>query len=316
MINTQKDKKATPAPAINILITATHDGQRLDNFLFAHYRNLPKSHIYRMIRKGEVRINSKRAKPSNKLSTDDAVRIPPITVANRKPPRISHDSVRALRQQIIFEDETLLIINKPANISVHSGSKNSFGLIDLLKKLRPQDAIALAHRLDKSVSGCIAVAKNRPSLLGLHKAFREKAVEKVYLALTLGHWYKPMAVSLKLSHTPHKQIVSKQGKPALSHFTPKAYIGNYTLVSVRITTGRTHQIRAHAAHCKHPLAGDKKYGDFGINRQLEKLGLKRIFLHASQLAFTWHGERRVFKARLPDELQGLLDILDSAKIGE
>ena len=304
-----KDKNTTHIPATKILITADREGQRLDNFLFARHRGLPKSYIYRIIRSGEVRINSKRTKPSDKLNANDIVRTPPITVMSRKPPNISHDSIQALKRQIIFEDEGLLVINKPANMSVHSGSRNSYGLIDLLKKLRPKDDVALAHRLDKSVSGCIAIAKTRSSLLILNKAFREQTVEKVYLALVLGHWNKPQTVRLKLGRIPQKRVVSEQGKPTLSHFTPQEQIGNYTLVSVNIMTGRTHQIRVHAAHCGHPLIGDKKYGDFKTNRQFEKLGLKRIFLHASRLAFKWHGQRRVFEAPVPDELQQILEVL-------
>ncbi len=314
MVNTQRDKKENRAAVTNTRITAAHAGQRLDNFLFARYRNLPKSRVYGMIRGGEVRINSRRAKPSNKLSAGDTVRIPPVTVTSRQPPNIPRGHVLAAERRIIFEDEALLILNKPAGISAHSGSRNSFGLIDVLKRLRPQNDVALAHRLDKGVSGCIAIAKTRPALLALHKAFREQAAEKTYLALTQGHWRKPQAVGLPLARAPHKQVVAERGRRALSHFAPQEHIGDYTLISVRIATGRTHQIRVHAAHCGHPLAGDKKYGDFKDNRKLEKLGLKRIFLHASQLAFEWHGEKRSFEAPLPDELQSLLRALNSAKM--
>ena len=292
-----------------IKVSEAYGGQRIDNFLFREYKNLPKSYIYRVIRSGEVRINSGRVPPSYKLSVGDQIRIPPIAYTSPVPPCLSDADADALLKCIIFEDEEMLVIDKPAHLAVHTGTAHSFGLIDLLK-YKYSDDIGLVHRLDKDTSGCLIVAKSRAVLLRLQKLFRESQVEKIYQVLVVGRWQQSRRVSMPLRRAVQKQTVTDNGKHAITDFAILRLLTGYSLMSVSLITGRTHQIRVHAAHCGHPVAGDNKYGDFSNNRKLAQLGLRRIFLHAHKVSFKWHEKRLSFEAPLPNSLQKLIEQLD------
>lgn len=297
-----------------IRVSATHVGQRIDNFLLREYKYIPKSHIYRVIRSGELRINSKRVKPSYKLAVGDRIRIPPLAHTMPAPPRLSDTDVEAISKRIVYQDDTLLVIDKPAHLAVHTGTAHSFGLIDLLKYKYSLDDptvdLGLVHRLDKDTSGCLIIAKSRDTLLRLHKLFRDSQVEKIYQALVVGRWRQPRRVSMPLRRVAHKQTVTDEGKNAITDFSVIRRFKDYSLMSASLITGRTHQIRVHAAHCGHPVAGDRKYGDFSNNRKLVQLGLKRIFLHAHHVSFGWRGKVLSFEIPLPDALQRLLEQLD------
>ena len=289
-----------------IRVSGAYAGQRIDNFLFREYKNMPKSHIYRVIRSGELRVNSGRVKPSYKLTVGDQIRLPPLRYTPSLPPRISATDVAAISKSILYEDDELLVINKPAYLAVHSGTAHSFGLIDLLRYKYSANEVGLAHRLDKDTSGCLVVAKSRGSLLRLQKLFRDSQVEKVYQTLVVGCWRNPGRVAMPLRRVLQQQVVADNGRHAVTDFSVIHLFKNYSLMSVSLITGRTHQIRVHAAQCGHPIVGDKKYGDFSNNRKFAQLGLRRIFLHAYQLSFEWDGNKLLFEAPLPDLLQSLL----------
>jgi len=297
-----------------IAVLAAHAGQRIDNFLFRQYKQIPKSHLYRVIRSGELRVNSRRVKPSYKLSAGDRIRMPPLAYTPPLPPQLAAADINALAARILYEDDTLLVIDKPPHLAVHRGTAHGYGLIDLLRQRCPADDLGLVHRLDKDTSGCLLVAKSRPTLLALQKHFRDAQVEKIYQALLVGRWARRGRVSMPLRRTPHKQAIAAGaiaggGRHATTHFRVARLFKHYSLMSVALMTGRTHQIRVHAAHCGHPVAGDNKYGDFANNRALARLGLKRIFLHAHRLAFVWRDKTLAFESPLPDDLQQLLQRL-------
>ena len=281
-------------------------GQRLDNFLLARYKHVPKSRLYRTIRGGEVRVNSRRAKPHYRLGAGDRIRVPPLETKPKHAVRISDEDIAATGRLILHEDRELIVINKPAGRTAHAGTGHSYGLVNVLRQMRPDDDVQLGHRLDKSTSGCLAFAKSRGALLALHRAFRAREMDKQYQALVIGRWQAPGEVSQALSRGPHRQQTDDDGKAATSHFEVLRRYKGHTLVAVRLLTGRTHQIRVHAAHCGHPVAGDRKYGDFAANRVLAKIGLKRMFLHARRLAFPWAGQTLACEAPLPEELECLL----------
>ena len=292
-----------------IKVSEAYGGQRIDNFLFREYKNVPKSYIYRVIRSGELRVNSGRVSPSYKLSAGDRIRIPPIAYTSPASPRLSDTDADALLKSIIYEDDEILVIDKPAHLAVHTGTAHNFGLIDLLKH-KYSDDVGLVHRLDKDTSGCLVVAKSRNVLLRLQKLFRESQVEKIYQVLVVGRWQQSHRVSMPLRRAVQKQTVADNGKHAVTDFTVIRLFEDYSLMSVSLITGRTHQIRVHAAHCRHPVAGDNKYGDFSNNRKLARLGLKRIFLHAHKVSFKWREQVLSFEAPLPEPLQKLIAQLD------
>ncbi len=287
-----------------------NSGQRLDNFLLGLFRHVPKSRLYRTIRSGEVRVNSRRAKPYQRLGAGDRVRLPPLETRARRAPRVGDDAVAAAERLVLHEDLDLIVVDKPANTATHAGSGHSYGMIDVLRRMRPDDDVQLAHRLDKGTSGCLAFAKSRDALLALHRAFRAGQVEKEYRALVVGRWHAPAEVSQPLARGARGQRTDEDGKPAVSHFRVLRRYGRHTLMAVRLATGRTHQIRVHAARCGHPVAGDRRYGDFAANRALAKRGLKRTFLHARRLSFEWNGQRLECEAPLPKELRHLLEHLE------
>lgn len=300
-----------------LTVTEQHAGRRIDNVLSSHYRDVPRGRIYQMIRKGEVRVNSKRVKQDYRLQLADAIRLPPVfkNVAPKKPAPPA-GLLEELAERIIYQDTGMLVLNKPAGLAVHSGSRQSFGIIDAMRELLPEEEhLELVHRLDKETSGCLLLAKNHPVLRELQEIFRRKRVHKEYLALLKGPLQKKqLEVDLRLaragSQTGDRSVkVSGEGKVSRTLFIRQRNYSNSSLVRAVIETGRTHQIRAHAAHIGHPVAGDRKYGDYEFNRKMKKEGLKRMFLHAETITLPLAGKQKKFtiSASLPDELARFLD---------
>ena len=298
-------------------ITDAHEGQRLDNFLINLLKGVPKSHIYRIIRKGEVRINKGRCDAKRKLLIGDIVRIPPIRVAEEKQ-LISAPAylTTSLTRDILFEDDAILVINKPSGFAVHGGSGISSGVIEALRELRPDSRfLELVHRLDRDTSGCLIIAKKRSALRTLHEYFRGDGVKKNYLALLHGRWEKQKLIVdqplLKnISQGGERMVkISSSGKPSKTLFRRLAIYHDTTLVEASPYTGRTHQIRVHAAWLGHAIIGDQRYGENGINKKFRQRGYKRLFLHAHKLQFAHPVSGEVLKlvAPLPDDLQALLD---------
>ncbi len=293
-------------------------GQRLDNFLLSRLKGVPRSHVYRLIRSGQVRVNSGRAKPSRRLAPGDRVRVPPLRLSPPSRP-VAAASVQWINDRILHEDQRLMVIDKPAGLAVHGGSGVSLGLIETLRAARPESPyLELAHRLDRSTSGCILIAKKRSALRVLHEFLRTDAIDKHYLALLQGPWdlgKRTFETPLRTTHRRDGErfvVVDPQGKLAVSEFAPVEFFGpRATLMTVQIRTGRTHQIRVQAAAAGHPVAGDERYGDRRFNSQLKRIGLQRLFLHAQSLSLTWPGseQEQTFNAPLPAELVAVLERL-------
>ena len=293
-------------------------GRRLDNFLASELKGVPRSRIYRICRKGEVRVNKGRVKPDYRLREGDKVRIPPVRVAapvDRGDP--DGNAVQRINGRVVHEDARLLVLDKPAGMAVHGGSGISFGVIELLRRARPEAYyLELAHRLDRDTSGLLVIAKKRSALRELHDALRERRLRKRYLALVGGRWQggrrtvdEPL---LKNSLRSGERVVRVDalGKQSITHFMPERVFADTSLMSVDIVTGRTHQIRVHGAHIGHPLAGDQKYGDETLNRRLKAFGLKRLFLHAARLELPQQdGPPLVVEAPPGPELQQVLERL-------
>ena len=268
-------------------------GQRIDNFLMARVKGVPRSHLYRVLRRGEVRVNKGRVKPSYRLRAGDLVRIPPVRQAEAPAPgRPPEATLRSLADAVLYEDDRLLVLDKPAGLAVHGGSGLSFGLIETLRLERPDTQLELVHRLDRDTSGCLILSKRRSTLRDLHEALRDNAMDKRYLALLAGTLPRaeilvdaPLLKNTLRSGERVVRVDAAEGKPARTVFRRLRQFGGATLVEVRLLTGRTHQIRVHAAHLGAPVAGDAKYGDAEANRRFRALGLKRLFLHAAALTF-------------------------------
>ena len=269
-------------------------GQRIDNFLLARLKGVPKSVIYRVLRKGEVRVNKKRIKPEYKLQQDDVVRIPPLTVAAEgEPVSVKLSMVKNLEQHILFEDNDLIVLNKPSGMAVHGGSGLQFGVIEALRALRPlAKHLELVHRLDRDTSGCLLIAKKRSVLTHLHEQLRNKTVEKKYWALVAGDWdskvrkvTEPLKKNTLQSGERVVRVDEKEGKPSETRFRILQRYQQGTLVEAFPVTGRTHQIRVHTACKGHPIACDDKYGDNTFTAQMQQIGLNRLFLHAKTLSF-------------------------------
>jgi 23S rRNA pseudouridine955/2504/2580 synthase len=300
-----------------VQVDGASDGQRIDNFLLRELKGVPRSHIYRLLRKGEVRVNKGRVRPEHKLQLGDEVRVPPVRVAEPDaPPTVSRGLGEYLEAAILFEDDALLVVNKPAGLAVHGGSGVSFGLIEALRTLRPEAKfLELVHRLDRDTSGCIMVAKKRSALLKLHEALRGDGVDKRYLALVAGEWPahkgRVEAPLEKNTLRSGERVVrvSASGKPALTEFRVVERLPRATLVEARPVTGRTHQIRVHAQFAGYPLACDDKYGDKAADVQFRELGLKRLFLHAKSLSVEWQGKPLRFEAPLDPDLETFLETL-------
>lgn len=313
----------TRRPAVREVRVGEHQaGQRIDNFLITQLKGVPKTHIYRILRKGEVRVNKGRIKPDYRLQEGDVVRVPPVRTGEAPAP--AQPGARVLdviAASIIYEDDALLILNKPAGIAVHGGSGVSYGVIEALRALRPEAPfLELGHRLDRDTSGCLVLAKKRSALRAFQALLRSSGMDKQYLALAQGRWgggTRRVSAPLRknvLSSGERMVRVDPEGKPALSIFEPVTRFADATLMRVTLVTGRTHQVRVHAAHAGHPLAGDDKYGDPVFNRHMAGRGLKRLFLHASALQFTLPMERPrdiAVSAPLPPELCAVIDRLES-----
>ena len=291
------------------------EGQRLDNYLLKHLKGVPKSHVYRVIRKGEVRVNKGRKKAEYKLQLDDVVRIPPIRVSESGQVEASDNLKQLLTDSVLYEDKGLLIINKPSGLAVHSGSGVTIGVIEALRSMY-KDPVELVHRLDRATSGILLIAKKRSVLKNLHEQLSQHQMEKRYTALVKGTWSKKRhTIDAPLYQNSRYTVVDAKGKEAISHFQPLKNFHQQdfeaSLVEVLIETGRTHQIRAHAKHAGHPIAGDDKYGDPRFDAEIKTKGLKRLFLHAHQLTFTnpLTNEIQKVQAPLTQDLQDFLKIL-------
>lgn len=307
-----------PGEGVRLLrIDATADGQRVDNFLLRELKGVPKSRIYRLLRKGEVRVNKGRVKPEYKLQAGDELRVPPVRMSViDAPPNVSSGLAERLESSILYEDEGLLVVDKPAGLAVHGGSGVNLGLIEALRVLRPQAKfLELVHRLDRDTSGCIMVAKKRTALLTLHEALRGDGVDKRYLALVAGEWpahkHRIEAPLEKNTLRSGERVVrvSASGKSALTEFRVVERFPGATLVEARPITGRTHQIRVHAQFAGYPLACDDKYGDKEADIRFRDAGLKRLFLHAKSLSITWQAKPLKFEAPLQPELASFLEVL-------
>jgi 23S rRNA pseudouridine955/2504/2580 synthase len=304
------------------LVTVSDDraGQRLDNFLSGQLKGVPRSLIYRICRTGEVRINGRRAKPDQRLEAGDEVRIPPVRVAERgevAPP--PGGQLTRIEAAIIHEDRDFLVIDKPAGVASHGGSGVSFGAIELLRAARPRDTLELAHRLDRDTSGVLVLTRKRSALTGLQAAIREGRVEKRYLALIQGALLQPrLTVDAPLRKSvlqggERMVRVDPDGKPSRSRFIERERYAEASLVEVALETGRTHQIRVHAQHIGHPLAGDEKYGEREFNRRMRDKGLKRLFLHAARFEFSLGERSFAFSAPLAPELAAVIDTLQERR---
>jgi 23S rRNA pseudouridine955/2504/2580 synthase len=285
--------------------------QRIDNFLLRRLKGVPKSHVYRVLRSGEVRVNSGRVGPQYRLQPGDRVRLPPLRIAAKK-----EDKARAAEFPVVYEDAALLVVDKPAGIAVHGGSGVSFGVIESLRASRPQaKLLELAHRLDRDTSGLLVVAKKRAALVELHRMLREGEVDKTYVALVKG---QPPRDAFEIREPLHKHVsasgerrvsVAQGGMAAVTKIRVTRKAGDFSVLEVRLLTGRTHQIRVHLAHSGHPVLGDDKYGDFELNRTLAKQGLKRLGLHARKLAFSHPvtHERLRLEAPVPPEMARFME---------
>lgn len=321
MSDISTDSSGKFATVTMVEITEDQSGQRIDNFLLSKLKGVPKSRIYRILRKGEVRVNKSRVKPEYKLQGGDVVRIPPIRVAERA--AVQGPSLKLqklLEQSVLYEDDLLLVVNKPAGLAVHGGSGVNLGLIEALRATRPKHSfLELVHRLDRETSGCLIVAKKRSSLRFLQDEMRARRVVKVYQALAVGRWPRGMKrVNMPLLKNELKSgervvKIHPDGKPSATNFAVLTRFDTATLMEATLETGRTHQIRVHSQYAGCPLAGDDKYGNDEFNRQMKSLGLKRMFLHAVKLAFNSpEGGKIKVEAPLPDELKQVLQRLESS----
>ncbi len=312
-------KNSSPGVRL-VTVPDEREGQRIDNFLTGQLKGVPKSLIYRILRTGQVRINGKRAKPDARVAGGDEVRIPPVRVAEAGEEKVAPPAlIKRVAQAVIFEDRDFLVIDKPAGIASHGGSGVAFGAIELLRAARPDESLELAHRLDRDTSGVLVLARRRAALTALQELIRDGYITKQYLALLHGRPKRSrfdVNVPLRkfdLQGGERMVRVSDDGKPALTAFK---VIGNYadaSLAEVTLYTGRTHQIRVHAQHAGHPLAGDEKYGLREFNKALRDFGLRRLFLHAARFEFDLNGKTHSFSAPLAADLAEVLDRLPTGK---
>ncbi len=303
-----------------VSISADQAGQRIDNFLLTRLKGAPRSLIYRILRKGEVRVNKGRIKPPYKLQAGDEVRIPPVRLSDKPQTTPSRSAIDIIAENILYEDKRLLVLNKPSGFAVHGGSGLSYGIIEALRSLFPNAPyLELVHRLDRDTSGCLLIAKKRSMLRFLHEQLREHRLRKQYLTLVKGLWQNGKqtikAPLLKNTLRSGERLVrvDDTGKIAISHFKPHITSSLASLMEVDLETGRTHQIRVHATHSGHPIAGDEKYGDADFNQTMRDYGLKRLFLHASKISFALSPDSEEIiemEAPLETSLQNTLKQLD------
>lgn len=290
-------------------------GQRIDNFLTRYLKGVPRSHVYRILRNGEVRVNKGRVKPSYRLAVDDRIRIPPVRSGDSAEAWAPGPVRSRLEAAILLEDDDLIVLNKPAGLAVHGGSGLHYGVIEVLRQIRPHaPTLELAHRLDRDTSGCLLIAKSRRMLSALHGLLRTGEIEKQYIALIAGVWQggmREVVAPVARQRGLETMTVREGGKQAHSLFKPLTRFEQSTLMEVRIRTGRTHQIRAHAAHLGYPIVGDDKYGDIAFNRLMHERGLRRLFLHAARLMFRIpeSGRKYCVEAPLDSHLRRVLENL-------
>lgn len=306
-------------------IDEDHHGQRIDNYLFNKLKGVPKSRVYRILRKGEVRVNKGRIKAEYKLQSGDSIRIPPIRVAEQKDDLhlAKLKKIQDLENCILYETKQYLVFNKPSGIAVHGGSGLSFGVIEALRALRPKEKfLELVHRIDKDTSGCLLIAKRRSYLIHFQNQLRHRKMDKQYIAIVSGHWPAKMKfVDVPLLKTNHPSgervvVVNNEGKPSQTRFELIEKLGGYSLVRAKPVTGRTHQIRVHARHCYCPLLGDQKYSDLNQDEAiLEKLKISTFFLHAKTLKYQLpEGNQQVtMEAPLPPLMETVIDKLRQLK---
>lgn len=313
------DSEQKKADARILKVESGYAGQRIDNFLFNVLKGVPKSYVYRIIRRGEVRVNKGRKSASYRIQTDDLVRIPPLRLVERDETKPDRHLLKRLEQAILFRDERFLVLNKESGLAVHGGSGINYGVIEGLRALYPEEReLELVHRLDRETSGCLLISRRRSALRILHQLMRSNQIDKRYLALVAGQWDsdrlevdQPLLKNV-LQSGERMVRVDQMGKPALTRFRVRRRFKDCMLVEAQLVTGRTHQIRVHAAHLGTPILGDEKYGSSGDNRHLRELGLKRLFLHAESLRFRWPESSSdiIVKAPIDEQLQQLLDRLE------
>ena len=310
------EDKTIAYPVRFLDIDADDAGQRLDNFLLRHLKGVPKSRVYRALKKGEVRVNKGRVKPDYRLKTGDNVRVPPVKVDEKKKAFVGDSLQARLEKAIIFENDDLLIVNKPTGLAVHGGSGINIGLIEALRQMRPDcRRLELAHRLDRDTSGCTVVVKNAKTLRYLHQQLRERTMDKTYLCLVKGRWPRrrtlvDIGLDKNILKSGERMVkATTEGKPSKTRFAVVNALPGATLIEAKPITGRTHQIRVHAQYAGFPLLGDDKYCSKEDNEWARTKGLDRLFLHAAEISFklTPEGQPVVFKAPLPQALEKVVN---------
>ena len=316
-LNSIKQQNNHQKSAVSLIgISDAQLGQRLDNFLIKHLGNVPRTRIYRIIRKGEVRVNKKRCKPEYKLQAGDQVRIPPLRLESESNDKLRPSTrlLSQLEQAIVYENEHILVIDKPAGLAVHAGSGIPYGIIDAMRLLRIDTDIELVHRLDRDTSGCLLFAKHRQALLALQSMLLDKSLSKNYSAVVKGNWPAELSeirLALKKFHMPNgerRMRVDSDGKAALSRVQLLQSGKEFSVIRVELVTGRTHQIRVHCQAQGHEIAGDDKYGDAAFNRAMRKRGIKRLMLHAAslELPHSDYTPEIVINAALPPQFEKLM----------
>lgn len=298
----ERNKPSGTEPSVqrvrHLTVSDQDDGQRLDNWLLRQAKGVPKSHIYKLVRSGQVRINGGRAKVSVRLATGDVVRMPPMQLRAQEAARVPDRLLGVLKASVVMETDDFLVINKPPGIAVHGGSGLAFGAIDGLRQALNSPNLELAHRLDRATSGALLVARDRRRCRVLQEQFRTRLVGKHYVALVCGNWPDALkTVNLPLSanseHAGERRVLvdPKNGKPSTTHMTVAERFADACLLDIQLETGRTHQIRVHSASKGHPIIGDERYGGNQENQRFRRMGLNRLYLHSSHIAFEWDGER-------------------------
>ncbi|MFT6877533.1 MAG: 23S rRNA pseudouridine955/2504/2580 synthase [Granulosicoccus sp.] len=321
MSEPENSDKSTDSRAVSkkrhVRVTDDQDGQRVDNFLIRECLGVPRSHIYRLIRTGDVLVNGRRVKQTRKLVAGEQVRIPALRVEVRSEVHVPDKLAKTVAASVIFEHDDFLILNKPAGIAVHGGSGLAFGLIDGLRQSRDDSKLSLAHRLDRATSGCLLVGRGLAVTRELQDLFRQREIDKHYLALVDGQWPESLvrvdASLLKnVEHAGERRVVvDSSGQSALTHFSIRQRYSTATMLDIKLDTGRTHQIRVHSRHSGHAVVGDSRYGDNRRNAHFKKIGLNRLFLHSSELAFKWRGERIQVMAPVGDSWTQALNALQA-----
>jgi 23S rRNA pseudouridine955/2504/2580 synthase len=317
------DDRGPSGQVQRVTVGENNDGQRLDNFLLARLKGVPRTWVYRVLRKGEVRVNKGRSKPAYRLKIGDVVRIPPVRRVEKTPGSPAKGLIARVHESIVYEDDAIIVINKPSGVAVHGGSGLSHGVIEALRAARPEAPfLELVHRLDRDTSGCLMLAKRRSALTALQELQRRGRIEKRYTALLhgrirAGSWRTDLPLRKNTLKSGERVVtVDPEGKVAVTRFRVLRRFADASLVEAILETGRTHQIRVHAAANGTPILGDPKYGDAEANRRFRDLGLRRLFLHALSLRIPWPDESAclLVEAPLAHELEKLVETLDDKEV--